>query len=71
MILIELLQLSSDTWFVNGVYTSVTMQAAHSKAPVYCYLFAFDGKLGFLKRLVGAYRFPGKEYSRVIDIITS
>lgn len=57
--LFQYVDLSSDTWFVNGVYTSVKLHAAHSTAPVYCYLFSFDGQLGFLKRLVGAYRFPG------------
>ncbi|KAJ9599104.1 hypothetical protein L9F63_010372, partial [Diploptera punctata] len=57
--LFQYVDLSSDTWFVNGVYTAVKLHAAQSTAPVYCYMFSFDGQLGFLKRLVGAYRFPG------------
>jgi hypothetical protein len=54
------LQMSSDCWFVAGIHTTVKLQAARSTAPVYLYQFSFDGELGFMKRIVGAYRFPGE-----------
>lgn len=54
------LQMSSDTWFVADIYTTVKLQAALSTAPVYLYQFSFDGEFGFLKRIVGASRFPGE-----------
>jgi hypothetical protein len=61
------LQLASDTWFVNDIHKTVKLQAARSTAPVYYYKFSFDGELGFLKRIIGACRFPGKSDSGVAN----
>lgn len=54
------LQLSSDMWFVADIHRTAKLQAALSPAPVYFYQFSFDGELGFMKRIIGACRFPGK-----------
>ncbi|PNF42088.1 Esterase FE4 [Cryptotermes secundus] len=55
----QYVDLSSDAWFVTGVHTTAKLHAARSGAPVYLYQFSFDGELGFMKRILGACRFPG------------
>jgi len=47
-------------WFVADIYRTAKLHAALSPAPVYFYQFSFDGELGFMKRIIGACRFPGK-----------
>jgi hypothetical protein len=47
-------------WFVTDIYRTAKLQAARSTASVFFYLFSFDGELGFMKRIIGASRFPGK-----------
>jgi hypothetical protein len=54
------LQLSTDVWFVNDIFRTAKLHAALSTVPVYFYQFSFDGELGFMKRIIGASRFPGK-----------
>lgn len=51
--------LSSDMWFVTDVHRTAKLQAARSSAPLFFYQFSFDGELGFMKRIIGACRFPG------------
>jgi len=53
-------QLNSDVWFVADIHRTGKLHAELSPAPVYFYQFSFDGELGFMKRLIGACRFPGK-----------
>jgi hypothetical protein len=47
-------------WFVTDVHRTAKLQAARSSAPLFFYQFSFDGELGFMKRIIGACRFPGK-----------
>jgi len=47
-------------WFVADIHRAAQLHAALSPAPVYFYQFSFDGELGFMKRIIGACRFPGK-----------
>jgi len=54
------LQFNSDMWFVADIHRTAKLHAALSPSPVYFYQFSFDGELGFMKRIIGACRFPGK-----------
>jgi hypothetical protein len=47
-------------WFVTDIQRIAKLQAARSSAPLYFYQFSFDGELGFMKRVLGACRFPGE-----------
>jgi hypothetical protein len=44
---------------LNGVYKQAKIHSAFSPAPVYFYIFTFDGKRGLMKRAVGGGRFRG------------
>ncbi|XP_069669062.1 juvenile hormone esterase-like [Periplaneta americana] len=57
--LLEYIDLSSDMWFVARIHQTVRLHSSKSSAPVYYYQFTFEGKLGFLKKVMGADRFTG------------
>jgi len=57
--LFQYVDFSGDMWFVADILRAAKLHAALSPTPVYLYQFSFDGELGFMKRIIGACRFPG------------
>lgn len=46
--------------FVNSLIVATKAHAAANKnAPVYAYYMCFEGRLGFFKRLMKLYKYPG------------
>jgi hypothetical protein len=60
------LKLFSDLGFVLGADRTLKMQTLLSTAPVYSYLFSFDGLLG-LAKLAFHTQFEGNETYQTID----
>jgi hypothetical protein len=53
------LQLNTDVQFVLPIYMHIKQHLVHSTFPVYCYRFSFDGKLAYMKQLLGMTQYPG------------
>jgi hypothetical protein len=55
----SLLQMNTDVQFVFPIYMQLKRQLVHSTFPIYCYRFSFDGKLAYMKHLLGMTQYPG------------
>jgi len=53
-------QLNTDVQFVFPIYMHIQRHMLHSPFPLYCYRFSFDGKLAYMKQLLGLTQYPGK-----------
>ncbi|PSN48039.1 hypothetical protein C0J52_09101 [Blattella germanica] len=57
--LLEYVDLNTDIQFAFPIYRHLKHHLLHSSYPVYCYRFSFDGKLAYLKKLLGMLQYPG------------
>ncbi|PNF42094.1 hypothetical protein B7P43_G10291 [Cryptotermes secundus] len=57
--LLEYVDMNTDVQFVFPIYMQLKRQLVHSAFPVYCYRFSFDGKLAYMKHLLGMTQYPG------------
>lgn len=57
--LLEYVDLNTDVQFVFPIYLHIQRHLLHSTFPLYCYRFSFDGKLAYMKQLLGMTQYPG------------
>ncbi|KAJ1530522.1 hypothetical protein ONE63_005412 [Megalurothrips usitatus] len=55
----QFLDLFGDMCFINCLYVSTRLHAAAGVAPVFVYHLSYEGRLGFLKRLLWLNDYPG------------